>query len=120
MKKALAFALALTMAATMMAGCGKKEKETEAATEAATEAGVEAEETEKTTSGDTYQAALLVPGTLGDKSFWDSSNEGLTKLRDELERMYSTSRLSRWAETPPTWPTMSPLSWTTATAASTM
>ena len=84
MKKALAFALALTMAATMMAGCGKKEKETEAATEAATEAGVEAEETEKTTSGDTYQAALLVPGTLGDKSFWDSSNEGLTKLRDEL------------------------------------
>ena len=60
MKKALAFALALT------------------------KAGVEAEETEKTTSGDTYQAALLVPGTLGDKSFWDSSNEGLTKLRDEL------------------------------------
>lgn len=87
MKKALAFALALTMAATMMAGCGKKEKETEpAATEAGatTEAGVEAEDTEKTTSGDTYQAALLVPGTLGDKSFWDSSDQGLSKLRDEL------------------------------------
>ncbi len=31
-----------------------------------------------------YVAAVLVPGTLGDKSFWDSANEGLTELRDEL------------------------------------
>ena len=31
-----------------------------------------------------YKAAVLVPGTLGDKSFWDSANEGLTALRDEL------------------------------------
>ena len=31
-----------------------------------------------------YLAAVLVPGTLGDKSFWDSTNSGLTALRDEL------------------------------------
>lgn len=31
-----------------------------------------------------YKAALLLNGTLGDKSFFDSANEGLTKLRDEL------------------------------------
>lgn len=80
MKKALALALALTMAATAMVGCGKKEKETEAPKATVeTEAG-----TEKTKSGDTYKAAFLIPGTLGDKSFWDSGNEGLTKLRDEV------------------------------------
>ena len=31
-----------------------------------------------------YKAAVLVPGTLGDKSFWDSANEGLTALKEEL------------------------------------
>ena len=36
-------------------------------------------------SGDgPYMAALLLNGTLGDKSFYDSANEGLTRLRDEL------------------------------------
>ena len=36
-------------------------------------------------SGDEpYKAALLLNGTLGDKSFFDSANEGLEKLRDEL------------------------------------
>ena len=31
-----------------------------------------------------YKAALLINGTLGDKSFYDSANEGLTKLQEEL------------------------------------
>lgn len=31
-----------------------------------------------------YKAAVLVPGTLGDKSFWDSTNEGLTALNQKL------------------------------------
>ncbi len=31
-----------------------------------------------------YKAALLLNGTLGDKSFFDSANEGLQKLKDEL------------------------------------
>ena len=82
MKKALTFALALTMVAATVVGCGSKKKETEAP---ATEAAVETEAaTEKTTSEGTYKAALLVPGTLGDKSFWDSSNAGLTALKEEL------------------------------------
>lgn len=31
-----------------------------------------------------YKAALLLNGSLGDKSFFDSANEGLQKLKDEL------------------------------------
>lgn len=34
--------------------------------------------------GTQYRAALLLNGNLGDKSFYDSANEGLTRLRDEL------------------------------------
>ncbi len=34
--------------------------------------------------GEPYKAALLLNGTLGDKSFYDSANEGLTKLQEEL------------------------------------
>lgn len=34
--------------------------------------------------GETYKAALLLNGTLGDKSFFDSANEGLQKLKDEV------------------------------------
>ncbi len=39
-----------------------------------------------TPAGDTdqYKAALLLNGTLGDKSFFDSANIGLQKLKDEL------------------------------------
>lgn len=34
--------------------------------------------------GKPYKAALLLNGTLGDKSFFDSANSGLEKLKDEL------------------------------------
>ena len=78
------------------------ETETEKVTEAATEAGTEEkteEATEKATEpvevqteseafeapeGTHYKAALLLNGNLGDKSFYDSANEGLERLRDEL------------------------------------
>ena len=65
MKKILALLLAMTMVLSMVA-CGE--------TETAAESG----------SDSTYKAALLLNGTLGDKSFYDSANEGLTRLRDEL------------------------------------
>ncbi len=39
---------------------------------------------DKAEKGDGYKAALLLNGNLGDKSFFDSANDGLTKLRDEL------------------------------------
>ncbi|MDO5809361.1 MAG: BMP family ABC transporter substrate-binding protein, partial [Lachnospiraceae bacterium] len=63
---------------------------TEAATEAATEKATEAVEVETEAEafvapeGTHYKAALLLNGNLGDKSFYDSANEGLTRLRDEL------------------------------------
>ena len=69
MKKALVLAVAGVMAFSML-GCAP--------------AKVETENVEKTTADGAYKAAVLVPGTLGDKSFWDSANEGLTALRDEL------------------------------------
>lgn len=71
MKKLLALLLAMSMVVSMVA-CGGTEK-----TEG--EAGGETTNTE---GG--YKAALLLNGTLGDKSFYDSANEGLTRLRDEL------------------------------------
>ena len=97
-----------TEAETEAATEAKTEKATEAetetgkVTEAATEAGTE-EETEEATEkatepvevqteseafeapeGTHYKAALLLNGNLGDKSFYDSANEGLERLRDEL------------------------------------
>ena len=78
MKKALAFALSLAMVFSMT-GCGKKEKETEAPKATTTEAA-----TEKTTSDEVYKVALVIAGTLGDKSFYDSANSGLEMLKEEL------------------------------------
>lgn len=69
-KKAAAVLTAAAMALSVMA-CGAS-KDTTAAGEAAGS-------TEKP-----YKAALLVNGTLGDKSFFDSANEGLVKLKEEL------------------------------------
>ena len=65
MKKVLALLLAMLMVVSMVA-CGETEKAAEG------------------NSGSGYKAALLLNGTLGDKSFYDSANEGLTRLRDEL------------------------------------
>ena len=66
MKKFLAVMLSLVMVLSM-AGCGSKEA-------ASSEGG----------SGEPYKVALVIAGVLGDKSFYDSANEGLTKLKDEL------------------------------------
>jgi len=37
-----------------------------------------------TKEGEVYKAALLLNGTLGDKSFFDSANDGLVRLKEEL------------------------------------
>ena len=68
------------------------ESETEEVSEVSTEAAAETEPVEVQTEaeafvapeGTHYRAALLLNGNLGDKSFYDSANEGLTRLRDEL------------------------------------
>ena len=71
MKKKV-WALLLTAALTLAAltGCG--------GTSAPSDSGG------GTSSDGTYKAALLIAGTLGDKSFWDSANEGLAALKAEL------------------------------------
>lgn len=35
-------------------------------------------------AGDKLKVVLLIPGTLGDKSFFDAANNGLQKVKDEL------------------------------------
>lgn len=46
--------------------------------------GSNAAEGGETGSGDKLKVVLLIPGTLGDKSFFDSANNGLQKVKDEL------------------------------------
>ena len=65
MKKAMTFALAALMAASSCMAAG-------------------AEELNVPESAD-YKVALVIAGTLGDKSFYDSANEGLTKLAEEVD-----------------------------------
>lgn len=48
----------------------------------------------------TYKAALLLNGNLGDKSFYDSANEGLTKLRDELGKDKFDFKVEQMGATP--------------------
>lgn len=53
-----------------------------------------------------YRAALLLNGTLGDKSFFDSSNEGLERLRDELGSDsfdFKVEEMGGAASDEPTW-----------------
>ena len=67
-KKLLALLLVAAMALSMVA-CGGSESSTTTETKA---------------EGDVYKAVYLATGTLGDKSFHDSANEGLQRLKDEL------------------------------------
>lgn len=91
MKKVLAMLLASAMVLSVTA-CGEKDNTntTEPAQDAAetpsagAETGEDAEQPAASAGGETYKAALLLNGTLGDKSFYDSANEGLTRLKDEL------------------------------------
>ena len=89
MKKVLAMLLASAMVVSMTA-CGGNNDDTTApdaageGTEARAETEDGASDDAAAPTGETYRAALLLNGTLGDKSFYDSANEGLTRLRDEL------------------------------------
>ncbi|MFA9422484.1 MAG: BMP family ABC transporter substrate-binding protein [Sedimentibacter sp.] len=72
MKKVISLLLVVMMIFSMTA-CAQKAVETPATETPATEAPAKP-----------YKAALLLNGTLGDKSFFDSANSGLQKLKDEL------------------------------------
>lgn len=80
MKKFLAVLLTMSMTAAMLAGCGESKEESVTDTETS--------KTEET-GGDTASAELpkiacLLNGNLGDKSFFDSANEGMKLIHDEL------------------------------------
>ncbi|MGB4440214.1 MAG: BMP family ABC transporter substrate-binding protein [Sedimentibacter sp.] len=77
MKKALSLLLVVMMIFSL-AACAQKPAETPPAEQPAGETPA----TE--TPAKPYKAALLLNGTLGDKSFFDSANEGLQKLKDEV------------------------------------
>ena len=71
-RKALSLIMAAALVVAVLAGCG-------GGTSAPSDGGGGG-----ASDGGTYKAALLIAGTLGDKSFWDSANEGLAALKSEL------------------------------------
>ena len=77
MKRFLTFLLVLAMAFSLVA-CGNNTTTNNGSGNGTGNEGGD------TSTGEPYKAALLLNGTLGDKSFYDSANEGLTRLRDEL------------------------------------
>ena len=79
MKKTLAFLLSAMMIMTFTA-CGGNKTPVAPSNEASAtpDASVTAENAKP------YKVALLLNGNLGDKSFYDSANSGLEKLKEEL------------------------------------
>lgn len=65
MKKLLSLVLALVICTSVFVGCGSK-NESDGNNE------------------DKLKVVLLIPGTLGDKSFFDASNKGLEMVKNEL------------------------------------
>ena len=70
-----------TMFGVMAAGCAAPEPEEETATEST--AADEAGEAKFEGSASDYKVALLIPGSLGDKSFFDASYEAVGLLEQE-------------------------------------
>ncbi|AIQ37832.1 adenine nucleotide translocator 1 [Paenibacillus sp. FSL R5-0345] len=77
-KKVLSLLLLVVM--VMVTACGNNTS----SNGSSTNAGSNAAEGGETSSGDKLKVVLLIPGTLGDKSFFDSANSGLQKVKDEL------------------------------------
>lgn len=89
MKKLTAAMLAMTMTAGMMAGCGAPEPEetTAAATEAAEASGesqAAGEEAAEAVDAADYRVGLMIPGNLGDKSFFDAAFNSIQPIKEEL------------------------------------
>lgn len=77
-KKVLSLLLLVVM--VMVTACGNNTS----SNGSSANAGSNAAEGGATSSGDKLKVVLLIPGTLGDKSFFDSANSGLQKVKDEL------------------------------------
>ncbi|MBY0014140.1 BMP family ABC transporter substrate-binding protein [Paenibacillus typhae] len=73
-------ALLLLMVMVLVTACGNNT----ANNGNAADAGNNAAESTNAGSGDKLKVVLLIPGTLGDKSFFDAANSGLQKVQTEL------------------------------------
>lgn len=92
MRKLLVGVLTLCMATGLMAGCKAPEpEETKASkTETTTAVSTQAENTESKdnqgdkTTGGSYRVGLMIPGNLGDKSFFDASFRSIEPMKEQL------------------------------------
>lgn len=72
MKRILAALLAGTMAVTSLVGCSSEE------------GSAPVQGNQEASTEDALKVALLIPGNLGDKSFYDAANNGVKKVEEEL------------------------------------
>lgn len=86
MKKLTAALLAMSMTAGLLAGCGAPEpEETTAATEAAADTSKEAgDDSAETVNPEDYKVGLMIPGNLGDKSFFDAAFNSIEPIKEQL------------------------------------
>ena len=82
-RKVVATVLAMTLATSMLAACGSSQTE-QAAPDAAAEEDTEATGEAEAADGSDVGVALIVNGTIGDKSFNDLANAGLKRAEEEL------------------------------------
>ena len=87
MKKLTAALLAMSMTAGLLAGCGAPEPEetTAAATEAAADTSKEAgDDSAESVNPEDYKVGLMIPGNLGDKSFFDAAFNSIEPIKEQL------------------------------------
>ncbi len=87
MKKLTAALLAMSMTAGLLAGCGAPEPEetTAAATEAAADTSKEAgDDSAEAVNPEDYKVGLMIPGNLGDKSFFDAAFNSIEPIKEQL------------------------------------
>ena len=86
MKKLTAALLAMSMTAGLLAGCGAPEpEETTAATEAAADTSKEAgDDSAEAVNPEDYKVGLMIPGNLGDKSFFDAAFNSIEPIKEQL------------------------------------
>ena len=90
MKKLTAAILAMSMTAGLLAGCGAPEPEETTAAETAAEAEEttaaegETEAEAEAVNPEEYRVGLMIPGNLGDKSFFDAAFNSIEPIKEQL------------------------------------
>ena len=90
MKKLTAALLTMSMTAGLLAGCGAPEPEETTAAETAAEAEEttaaegETEAEAEAVNPEEYRVGLMIPGNLGDKSFFDAAFNSIEPIKEQL------------------------------------